>query len=238
MADILLVHGSCHGAWCWHRVIPALEGLGLHARAIDLPGLGEDTTPPAQVTLLSTAAAILAALTGPTLIVGHSAAGYPITAAAEQDPSQIAGLVYLCAYAPAPGLSLVEMRKAGPRQPLAPALRTTTDRQAFGFDPIQVDALFYHDCGPEDRALAARRLRPQPLGPQVTPLALTARSQSRPRFYIRCTDDRAIPPEYQEVMERAVPPGNRFTLPTSHSPFFAAPERLARQIAEIHARLA
>ncbi len=38
-------------------------------------------------------------------------------------------------------------------------------------------------------------------------------------------------------MERAVPAGNRFTLPTSHSPFFAAPEATARLIAEIHARL-
>jgi pimeloyl-ACP methyl ester carboxylesterase len=237
MTDILLVHGSCHGAWCWHRVIPALAALGLAARAIDLPGLGEDSTPPAQVTLASSAAAILAALTGPTLVIGHSAAGYPITAAAEAEPSRIAGLAYLCAYAPAPGLSLVEMRKAGPRQPLAPALRMVADGQAFAFDPDMVDALFYHDCGPEDRALAARSLRPQPLGPQTTGLDLSARSQALPRYYIRCTDDRAIPPEYQEVMERAVPAANRFTLPTSHSPFFSAPADLARLIAEIHARL-
>ena len=28
MAEYLLIHGSCHGAWCWRDVIPALEALG------------------------------------------------------------------------------------------------------------------------------------------------------------------------------------------------------------------
>jgi pimeloyl-ACP methyl ester carboxylesterase len=237
MTDILLVHGSCHGAWCWHRLIPALAAQGLTARAIDLPAHGADRTPVAQATLAAYASAILNALTGPTLLVGHSAGGYAITAAAEADPSHIRGLTYLCAYAPASGLSLADMRRAGPRQPLSPHIRRNAEGTAFTVAPDQIDALFYHDCSPEDRALAARALCPEPVAPQETPLALSARSQDLPRFYIRCTDDRTIPPEYQEVMERAVPAAHRFTLPTSHSPFFAAPEATARLIAEIHARL-
>lgn len=237
MTDILLVHGSCHGAWCWQRLIPALSALGLTARAIDLPAHGADRTPVAQATLTAYASAILNALTGTTLLVGHSAGGYAITAAAEADPGRIAGLTYLCAYAPASGLSLADMRRAGPRQPLSPHIRRTADGTAFTVAPDQIDALFYHDCSPEDRALAARSLCPEPIAPQETPLVLTARSQNLPRFYIRCTDDRTIPPEYQAVMERSIPPQNRFTLPTSHSPFFAAPEATARLIAEIHGRL-
>ncbi|MCB6178227.1 alpha/beta fold hydrolase [Rhodobacter sp. Har01] len=227
MTEILLIHGSCHGAWCWHRVIPALAALGHSARAIDLPAHGNDRTPAAQATLDNYAQAILDALPRPALVVGHSAGGYAITAAAERDPARIAGLLYLCAYAPASGQSLAEMRRAGPRQPLAPAIRVSADRSAFAFDPAQTEALFYHDCPPEDRALAAHHLCPEPLRPQETPLTLTKRSQSLPRFYIRCSEDRAIPPEYQAVMAQSVPPGNRFTLPTSHSPFFAAPRALA-----------
>ncbi|NEX45680.1 alpha/beta fold hydrolase [Pseudotabrizicola algicola] len=230
MSDFLLIHGSCHGAWCWHRVIPALEALGHRARAIDLPGHGRDRTPADQVTLDSYAQAICAALDGPTLVVGHSMAGYAITAAAEADPTHIAALVYLCAYAPVAGQSLGDMRRAGPRQPLAPAIRIDKATGTFTFDPAQTGALFYHDCDPQAQTLAALCLTPQPIAPQETPLALTPRSQSLPRHYIRCTDDRAIPPEYQEVMAQAVPPAHRSTLPTSHSPFFACPEVLARRL--------
>ena len=237
MADILLVHGSCHGAWCWQRVLPLLGAQGLRARAIDLPAHGIDPTAPADVTLADYAQAILGALTGPTLLVGHSAGGYAITAAAESDPACIVGLTYLCAYAPASGQSLAQMRKAGPRQPLAPAIRLADDRHSFTIDPDQTAAVFYHDCPPEDRALAARHLCPEPVAPQETPLTLTPRSQALPRFYIRCADDRTIPPDYQARMALSVPDANRFTLPCGHSPFFAAPEATARLIAETHARL-
>ncbi len=230
MSDFLLIHGSCHGAWCWHRVIPALEALGHSAVAIDLPSHGRDHTPVEEVSLDSYATAICDALQGPTIVVGHSMAGYPITAAAERDPSQIAALVYVCAYAPASGLSLADMRRAGPRQPLAPAIRVDATRTTFGFDLAQADALFYHDCDPQARTLARLCLTPQPILPQETPLTLTPRSQGLPRHYIRCTDDRAIPPEYQATMAQDFPLGHHTTLPASHSPFFACPEALADRL--------
>lgn len=233
MSEFLLIHGSCHGAWCWHRVIPALSALGHNVRAIDLPGHGRDDTPLAEVTLDLYAEAILGALDRPTIVVGHSMAGYPITAAAEKDPSPIAALVYLCAYAPASGLSLADMRRAGPRQPLAPAIQVDATRTAFTFDPAQAADLFYHDCDAEAQSLAALCLCPQPILPQETALHLTARSQSLPRHYIRCEDDRAIPPEYQEVMAKAVPSENISTLPASHSPFFSMPGALATRLHQI-----
>lgn len=230
MAEFLLIHGSCHGAWCWHRVIPALERLGHVARAIDLPGHGLDRTAPEAVTLDLYATAILAAVTGPTIVVGHSMAGYPITAAAERDAGKIAALVYLCAYAPRSGLSLADMRKAGPRQPLAPAIRVDASRTCFSFAPEMAADLFYHDCDDEARALAALCLCPQPILPQETALTVTGRSQSLPRHYIRCTEDRAIPPEYQAEMAGDFAPGHVTTLPASHSPFFAMPDRLAERL--------
>ena len=70
-----------------------------------------------------------------TVLVGHSAAGYAITAAAEADPTRFDGLVYLCAYLPASGQALADMRRAGPSQPLAPAIRMAADRVSFTFDP-------------------------------------------------------------------------------------------------------
>ncbi|MCU0900550.1 MAG: alpha/beta fold hydrolase [Cypionkella sp.] len=233
MSEFLLIHGSCHGAWCWHRVIPALAALGHTARAIDLPGRGRDRTPLAEVTLDSYARAICGALERPAIVVGHSMAGYAITAAAEADPSRIRALVYLCAYAPVSDMTLGDMRRAGPRQPLAPAIRVDKAAGSFSFEADQVNALFYHDCDAQAQTLAALCLTPEPIAPQETALHLTQRSQALPRHYIRCLEDRAIPPDYQAQMACTVPEANRSTLAASHSPFFACPEALADRLHQI-----
>jgi pimeloyl-ACP methyl ester carboxylesterase len=231
MARILLVHGSCHGAWCWRDVVPALQTLGHDAIAIDLPGHGTDATPRQAVTLDSYARAIVAAVDRPTLVVGHSMAGYPITAAAELDPTDMTGLVYLCAYRPVSGLSLADMRRAGPRQPLREAIRVADG--CFTFDPAQAGDRFYHDCPPGTLDYALAHLTPQPILPQETPLTLTARSAAVPQHYIRCAEDRAIPPEYQVTMAQGLPDTRVHHLASSHSPFFAMPGMLAALLGQI-----
>lgn len=227
MSDLLLVHGSCHGAWCWDAVIPALARLGITATAIDLPG--RDGSP---VTLDGYARAILAASTPGTVLVGHSAGGYAITAAAEADSSRFAGLIYLCAYLPASGKSLADMRRAGPSQPLLPAIRMAEDRTSFTIDPTLAPAVFYHDCAPDVSAAAVARLCPQPVTPQETPLWPKA-ATTLPRHYIICSDDRAIPPAYQAQMARDLPPPAVTSLDASHSPFLSMPDRLSANLAEI-----
>lgn len=228
--DILLIHGAAHGAWCWHRVIPALAALGHRARAIDLPSHGDDPTDPATVTLDAYAQAILDATQGPTILVGHSMGGFPITAAAQLAPDRVAGLIYICAYLPLPGMTLAEMRRAGPSQPLAGAFRIDDSRTTFTFDTTQSPALFYHDCPADDVALARRSLCPQPIRPQETPIPDTSHAEALPRHYIICSDDRAIPPDYQATMAARLPATHIHNLPTSHSPFFAAPDALAQKI--------
>ncbi|MBD3765001.1 MAG: alpha/beta fold hydrolase [Rhodobacterales bacterium] len=233
MSDLrfLLVHGSCHGAWCWDRVLPHLAPHAV--RATDLPGHGADPTPAAQVTLDLYARAILTAardMGGPVVLVGHSMAGYPITRAAEIDPTAIARLVYVCAYVPRSGMSLADMRRAGPRQPLRQAIRLAPDGVTFTIDPGQARAVFYHDCSDADAAYAIPRLGPQPVLPQETPMDVTDRSRGLPRHYIRCLDDRTIPPEYQDTMTADWARGTVSTLPCGHSPFFACPGDLAARL--------
>ncbi|MFN3938509.1 MAG: alpha/beta fold hydrolase [Gemmobacter sp.] len=232
---LLLIHGSCHGAWAWDLVIPELEVLGHSARAIDLPGHGRDATPAARVTLDLYAEAIVSALReqGPSVLVGHSMGGYPITAAAARAPDLVRRLVYVCAYLPAPDLSLADMRRAGPRQPLAGAIRLSPDRAAFTFDPEQVEALFYHDCPPGAVEHARQRLTPQPVAPQETALPDLPQIAEIPKHYVICEDDRTIPPEYQETMSAGLAPGHVVRLPSSHSPFFSMPGRLARILSDI-----
>ncbi|WP_112312384.1 alpha/beta fold hydrolase [Pseudogemmobacter bohemicus] len=220
MAEFLLVHGSGFGAWCWPRVTEALAAHGHRATAIDLPrGAG--------ITLGDQARAICDALAGPAILVGHSAGGIPITAAAERCPQKIRALTWLCAYIPEDGSSVASLRRRQQEQPLRPALRIDRAAGSYAFAPESLNALFFHDCPTEAQALAARLMAPESIAPQETPLRLTARSQTLPRYAITCEEDRAIPPAFQHEMARALPAGNRFSLGCGHAPFFAQPARTA-----------
>lgn len=232
MTDFLLIHGSCHGAWCWRDVIPALEAQGHTARAITLPG-HDDGRDPATVTLQETAEAIVAAASPETIVLGHSWAGYPITAAAEIAPKALRGLIYLCAYVPVSGQSLIDMRKAGPRQTIGSAAIKHPNGASYTIDPAEAPRLFYQDCPAEAVAYALPRLCAQPILPQETPLELTDASQNTPKAYIRCTNDQTIPPEYQAQMVAGWPRNTVHEMQCSHSPFFADPQGLASLIGQI-----
>ena len=214
----------------WLDVLPC-TGIVTEKLAKLRPGYRFDVVE-RTFTMPELAAAIVQALDRPTVLVGHSAGGFPITAAAEKDPTRIAALVYLCAYVPQAGQSLAQMRRDGPSQPLARSFRLNADRTTFTFDPAIAADRFYHDCPPHIAAMALSRLTPQPLAPQETALPATARAKRLPRHYIRCTADRTIPPAYQTAMAAGIPVTD---LPTGHSPFLAAPEALAQRLSEIAA---
>lgn len=233
MAEFLLIHGSCHGAWCWRDLIPALGALGHAARAIDLPAHGEDRTPASEATLALYADQILGAIDAPVTLVGHSAAGYPISLAAERAPEKIARLVYLCAYVPRPGMSMIDMRRAGPRQTLQGVVRAAPDGLTYTVDPARARDRFYQDCSDAAVAYAIPRLCPEPILPQSTALPPLSHWPGIEKHYILCDKDETIPPEYQAMMAAGFPPDCVTRLPTSHSPFLSAPELLARRLVAI-----
>jgi len=230
VANVLLIHGSCHGAWCWRDLMPVLARMGHEVRAIDLPGNGEDRTPLADVTLNTYRDAIVAALErfqGPSILLGHSAGGYPISAAAMARPDLVAHLVYLCAYTPKTGVSMVGRRMEAPRQPLLSAIEKTADGRSYTVKPDWLSRAFYGDCTEEQITYAQSNLCAQPIAPQTTPLAVTDTLRALPKTYIRCADDGAIPEEFQSVMADDWGEMARYDLDSDHSPFFSHPEDLA-----------
>jgi len=62
MSTFVLVHGSWHGASCWYKVINRLQAAGHRVIAPDLPSLGADKTPIAEVTLKRWTDTVVAAL--------------------------------------------------------------------------------------------------------------------------------------------------------------------------------
>ena len=216
MFEVVLVHGACHGAWAWDRVIPALAVLGVKARAVDLPGRGVAVSLEAQV------ADLVAGLRMQSVLVGHSAGGFAITAAARSP--LVRGLIYVCGYVPEAGRSLAEMRRGWVKRPLDGAFVVNRARGVFGFDPARANDLFFHDCADE-----SGRLCYEALEPMETPLADVTAAEALTRGYISCLEDRAIPPAFQAHMARGI--DLQSALPCGHSPFLAMPERLAAQIA-------
>ncbi|WP_305969460.1 MULTISPECIES: alpha/beta fold hydrolase [unclassified Mameliella] len=236
MARFLLIHGASHGAWCWRDVLPALEAHGHQVGAIDLPSHGADKTPVGEVTLELYAETIIRHLTEPTILVGHSMAGFPITRAAELAPDNIARLVYLCAHTPWPGKTMSEMRFLGSTQPLVAAIRVSDDGLSHTFDPAMAPDLFYQDCPPETVDFALPRFTPQAQAPGQTVVELTANSQDKPRSYILCRQDGAIPPDLQDKLAARFAPDEVYELDSGHSPFFSMPGRLADLLDRIAAK--
>ncbi|MFC8410043.1 alpha/beta fold hydrolase [Arthrobacter sp. NPDC057259] len=194
-AEILLVHGSMLGAWCWEDTIAELTALGTEAAAFDLPGHGEDATPRGSVTVADYVAAVVERLDAapePVVLAGHSMAGYPIAAAALQRPDKVRHLVYFSAQARKPGQSWADT--------LDPAIRETYEREAaergdgsYVVPAEVVASRWLSSLDPEDQRIEAirSRLTPQPAGPLFEPWTLPAGAlDGIPVTYIWPEEDR------------------------------------------------
>lgn len=237
--NFVLVHGAWHGAWCWNRLIPELQTLGHEAVTPDLPGLGDDPTPAGSVVLEDYAnriAQVLDAQPEPSILVGHSMGGMAISAAAELRPARIRRLVYLCAFLPRDGESLLMLEElnADPRVP--PNITPDKDNCTAMINLDAVEELFYRDCSAQDVAFAKSQLRPQSFLPLKAPVKLTERNFGRvPRSYIECTADRALVIDFQRLMQRRSGCEGVVTLDTGHSPFLSAPQALAQALSKLAA---
>src|SRR4051812_36600129 len=108
MARFLLVHGAFGGAWCWEPAVAPLRAAGHTVETIDLPGSGDDPTPPGEVTLDGYAARVCAALAEgePAVLVGHGRGGVAVPGAGVRCRGRTAALAYVAASAPGGGQSL------------------------------------------------------------------------------------------------------------------------------------
>ena len=242
MATFILVHGSMHGGWCWHKLVPFLEAQGHRVLAPDLPGMGEDPTPLSEVTL-GTWAEFIARLSREAgeqvILVGHSRGGTVISEAAELAPQSMIGLVYLAALLLPAGKKAFEAAVAEEARNAAETGQGASDGLSLRVEPEAARALFYNRASREDAIWASARLCPEPLAPNVVPLTVTRERWGKlPRAYIECLDDRAVPIELQRAMHAALPCDPVVTMDSDHSPFLCEPRALAAHLADIGSRFA
>ena len=237
MKTFILIHGSWHSAWNWHKVIPLLEKQGHRAIAIDLPAMGRDKTPIQEVKMKTTVERIcqlIDCIEAKVILVGHSKNGIMISQAAEYRPDKIEKLVYLAAYLIPNGKTQREYSTQDTEGVLKPYVTIHEELNAHTLRPEIYKEGLYADCEDHITELAKFILSHEPVESGITPLQLTEENYGRiPRFYIECTEDRAVTPFIQRKMYTETPCKKVYSLPTSHSPFFSKPKELTDILCEI-----
>jgi pimeloyl-ACP methyl ester carboxylesterase len=225
MTTFVLVHGGWHGAWCWEQVnarlseaghavyTPTLAGLGERSHLLD-PGIGLDAHVRDVVDVLE--------LEG---LVGHSYGGMVISGAAELAASRLAHLVFLDAFVPEDGQSLLDLLRPERRDLYLRAAKEHGEGWRVPPPPPQA-------WGITDEVSAARlagRLTLQPLRTFEQPVQLKDPAVSALlRTYVHCTAGPLVPSFAPFAARARSDAGWRYReLATGHDAMLTAPEDLA-----------
>jgi len=231
---IVLVHGAFENAQVWGHVTAKLEADGYKVVAVDLPGRPGAPAAPDKVSLdlyRDTVVTALDKLHRPAVVVGHSFGGIVIAAAAEQAPKKIKTLVFVAAYLPHDGDSLVSMAQQDADAKIGPHLQIDKEK---GIASIEYSARadLFANGGPEGlRKAIPDLILDEPLAPLATPVHVSAaRFGKVDKVYIHTAMDQVISPSFQAKMVASTPVRSEYTLQTGHTPFLTDPDGLANAI--------
>lgn len=220
MTTIVLVHGAFVDGSSWSGVIPELLDAGHQVTAVQLPltSLAEDIALTRQI-ILSTP--------GPTVVVGHSYGGVVISGAAT-DLTQVKSLVYIAAYAPAEGETLLALdgrfAPASGGQAIRPAYR----EDVLFIDPSQFPQVFAGDVDPARARVLAVMQKPVALACITTPAGRPA-WQSIPSWYLVSEHDQMINPDLQRFLAQRMQ-ATTSASPSSHASPVSHPHEVAATI--------
>ncbi|TYJ03415.1 hypothetical protein E1A91_A12G026300v1 [Gossypium mustelinum] len=167
----VLVHGACHGAWSWYKVVPLLKSGGHNVTALDLGGSGVD---PQQVNTLRSISDYIKPLREfmaslpdeeKVVLVGHSLGGLAISQAMEMFPEKISVAFFVTASMPGPILNVsILIQKALRDQDSQMDNHYTYDDgpssppTTFTFGPMFLSSKVYQLSPPEKRIWSPRRI--------------------------------------------------------------------------------
>lgn len=217
---IILVHGFWGGAAHWTKVIPELADKGhsdLHAVELPLTSLADDA---------GRLKKMIAQQPGKVLLVGHSYGGAVITEAG--NTANVAGLVYIAAFAPDAGES-----PGGISQGKPPAAFENIAPDSDGYLWIKPDKFHESFCQDltSEEALVMAVTQKAPLGSTFGDNITTPAWKSKPNWYQISSQDRMIHPDNQKMMSARLNPKGSITLDASHASLASRPREIADFIA-------
>lgn len=215
ISTIIFVHGAWANASGWNKVLPLLEDTGLELVAVSttLASLAADAA------IVRRAIAIAK---GPVLLVGHSYGGAVITEAG-LDP-KVAGLVYVAAFAPDAGETVLGLGAEGPPNDL-PNVLVPDDEGFLKLSRRGVDEVFAQDLSRAERNAIFQTQGPTAAAALSTPITVPAWKE-KPGWFLRARLDNTIHPELQAMMAKRM---EAITVDTdsSHLPMLSQPRKVS-----------
>jgi pimeloyl-ACP methyl ester carboxylesterase len=222
MALFVVAHGAWSAGWAWKKMHPLMRARGHTLITPTYTGVGERSHLARPDVDLETHVADIAAvldcedLTQVNLI-GHSYGGMVATGVADRARARIAQLIYIDAFVPDDGDSLVDLLPAAVR----------AQRQVGGDGWRIPPGPMPPDTPAEDVAWCLPRRLPQPAKTFEQKLKLQSGALTLPRHYIYCQrhspDDR-----FRRFYERGQREGwGTHEIDSSHNPHITCPQTLA-----------
>ncbi|MGN6774733.1 alpha/beta fold hydrolase [Rhizobium sp.] len=215
--NIVIVHGALADGSGWRKTadIPEKDGFNVTVVQEPITSLADDVAATNRALDLQN---------GPSLLVGHSYGGMVITEAGNRP--DVAGLVYVAAFQPDKGESLISLASSKPAGSMN--IRETKDGQYLYLDPATFAADFAGDL-PKDEAnfLAKSQVF-------ASKAAFTAKVgdpawKAKKSWAVVATNDRSINPELELDMAKRA--GSDVTeIKASHAVFASQPEKVAAVI--------
>ncbi len=234
----VLVHGAWQAPYVWDSVKASLIKAGQNVVVVQLPGHGADQTNPGVITMDSYRDQIVSAINnvnGKVILVGHSLAGFAITAAEEQIPNRIDKLVFVAGYIPAEGqYPLALAMSDNQTHVFPPALIIDSTHGLLDFVPDSIAPIFCGDASPATKAKVVANFRPDPVIPFTQTVAITtANFGNADKYYIHTLQDQVIGINLQRRMVQTAGITKVYSLNTSHSPFLSKPDSVTATLLTI-----
>jgi pimeloyl-ACP methyl ester carboxylesterase len=182
----VLVHGAWHGGWCWAKVARILRDAGHEVHTPTLTGLGDRAhLSRPEVDLETHIQDVVAMLESEELrqvtLVGHSYGGMVISGVAARTSGRIGHLVYLDAFVPETGKSLLDY--VGP---YAGAMREAATTHGEGWKLPSFLPERFGVTSQRDTEWLNKHLVPQPLRTFEQPLPAAGGDKLK-RTYVYCS---------------------------------------------------
>lgn len=214
--NVVLVHGAWADGSSWSKVVPLLQKKGFNVMAVQLPLTSLDD----DIAITENA---LAALHGPTVLVGHSYGGVVISGAAN-NAANVTALVYIAAFGLDEGESIESLGQQGPAPAGAAQIRPD-DHGFLWIDRDGFPAAFAADVDPVEARVMAATQKP------LSVRAYTAKSgppawRHIPSYYLVSANDQMIPPQAEQLMAKRMGATVR-TVVASHASLVSHPKEVA-----------
>ena len=212
--NIVLVHGAFADGSGWQKVYTILKGRGYNVSIVGNPNTGVEDD-------VAATKRVLDRQKGPVILVGHSYGGAIITIAGNS--SNVAGLVYVAAFAPDQGESLGQLLAPYPADPLNGIL---PPKDGFvWYDPIKYHKGF---CADLTKDVADFMYASQ------VPVSVSAFTyvfkdiawKTKPNWHIVATEDHSLPPDLERFMGKRAG-GKVSEIKGSHVIFISHPKEVA-----------